>query len=47
VLTEKALDKLCPECGEDMKLNRDYGLRGESFNCASCGFFQEVIDLRS
>ena len=46
MLYEKALDRMCPECGEDMQISRDYGLRGEALSCSCCGFSEEVIDLR-
>ena len=46
VLYEKETGKLCAECGEDMHLVDDYGMNGDAFECAACGFFDEVIDLR-
>jgi predicted RNA-binding Zn-ribbon protein involved in translation (DUF1610 family) len=46
VLFEKVLQRSCPECGEDMHLARDYGMRGQEFGCPSCGFSEETIDLR-
>jgi hypothetical protein len=46
VLFEKASDRICSECGEDMILSGDYGPNGDAFHCRSCGFFEEVIDLR-
>lgn len=45
MLVDKPLDDICPECGEQMEVVRDYGLSGEALECRSCGFSKEQIEL--
>jgi hypothetical protein len=45
VLVEKFHDKPCPECGEIMQLEADYGLTGDAYSCYWCSRYEEVIDL--
>ena len=37
---------LCEECEERLVLVRDYGARGQAWECRICGLYIEDIDLR-
>ncbi len=46
MFVDKGETRLCQECGEALKVVRDYGVAGQALECKTCGYYVEDIDLR-